>query len=1142
MATDPILKVYDLLILVDATTSMTSYLASLHTSLPKIIAISNLTHNFARIGLLAYRDYSEVYHGHDGLLEWSGWYDARRPGGAGTVSAESLKTTAGSLRASGGADFPEATKTGLAYAYSLMRESATTILLLYTDAPPHCWMVADQDRWTGSNYYAEQAALRDPSSYAGYGHHFADWISACKQLRYGPKQAHVFCFLDSSLGSRPMNSGYYTYLSTITRGACFLLKDSAPHSIAKVTMDVLLAWMGVVKTGAEGAVLPAKLIRYKNGDNILNIKDEKDAGANAYFWAHSLAPGNLARPAEEVKANKVLAANLAEVNVDSTVLKKYLPKKKTPALDFAQLYAKDETYRNGAINHLKHIIETDVTSLSLNPVIGALWRAVCNDRENPARAEVLAMFSFHVDKIADPEEKTRMKSWLEESYDYAGEIVATLKSVPAAQRFPCVFLDPTVGFSQAKKKGERACDEEDENDRVITAFRRDELLEIGRSCDGRILRRLGKVLTQITFVECAADLPAHMADTTNTHVPRIPLALGSEEHGWQFWKLLLHVVLPGTKLSARPATVLAALAIRIGLKPLFGAAVAAMLFWRDKWNNLEVPETWNSSCLGLLLDADMEYRKQINHDEKKLADNEDALLLNADRELFYRLVNYQHTGGNLLTDLTAKVGWTPDKTQMPIGPVVVCSGCNFPRSVTIMAERSGGRCGLCIVKEWISIEDKKRCITAHVTQQHNESSSTTWVECSVRMCRAQYVCYNVGDLNVSPKCHYCRMQRSKRPGKHNHDLAPTLECVKCLSKVIWPEEYRAMAENPFHCIACTSGRETVITIDTNANQLCEENGQAWLLRNDNNVIKNPFQRSLYYTILNTGTEAFLANAEVLPQLEPAPILKLRDKRIRNQDEMLAEFRSWIERRTSEQSLCSLCFNNLSKACLLPACRRRGCHQLICKDCLDGWYSLNRPGTIINTAALFCPFCRRPPAARTLAAYGRGIHAVGDVMHAVKDTGQWIYAWCYDCGKARRYMARECARGAPATIEDWKCEICIDSDLERARVAEEETRRALQQATRPEQRAAIQRQLDKATRLRNELMCPVKNCPGCKMPTQKTAGCDHMECPMPGCGEHWCWSCGEGFFEGGIYEHMHKVHGGIYSGGEGSGEVDHDLGY
>lgn len=81
--------------------------------------------------------------------------------------------------------------------------------------------------------------------------------------------------------------------------------------------------------------------------------------------------------------------------------------------------------------------------------------------------------------------------------------------------------------------------------------------------------------------------------------------------------------------------------------------------------------------------------------------------LNVDRKLFNRLVTYHHAGANLLTALTAEVDWPPSKTQVAVGPTVVCRGCKFPRSITTMAEQSGGRRGLCVVTSYGSDEQKQ---------------------------------------------------------------------------------------------------------------------------------------------------------------------------------------------------------------------------------------------------------------------------------------------------------------------------------------------------------------------------------------------------------------------------------------------------
>ena len=58
-----------------------------------------------------------------------------------------------------------------------------------------------------------------------------------------------------------------------------------------------------------------------------------------------------------------------------------------------------------------------VTAISLNPVFGSLWRAVCNDRDNDAREELVAAFGLQIERLTQEDEKVRMKLWLEQSYD-----------------------------------------------------------------------------------------------------------------------------------------------------------------------------------------------------------------------------------------------------------------------------------------------------------------------------------------------------------------------------------------------------------------------------------------------------------------------------------------------------------------------------------------------------------------------------------------------------------------------------------------------------------------------------------------------------------------------------------------------------
>jgi hypothetical protein len=1024
-----------------------------------------------------------------------------------------LLEAAKALYANGGGDYPEATKTGLARAYQEMREDATTIILLYTDAPPHT--AANGNSHGYNNFAKEKKALQDPESYGGFGPAFVDWVHAGRTMALkeeGKKRAHVFSILEPSMSRADGN--YYTFLSTLTGGACFYLDSSEPKDISKVTVDLLLAWMGVEKTGAEATKIAARLAKFKNRAGIEDVTKES------------------------TKESAKGSGNVEELSVDSAVLKNFMPKKKTPVQDFAQRYKADEAYKLLVAQHLQKIIDEDVSAISLNPVFGSLWRTVCNDRANENREALISSFGLQVDRIANADEKELMKNWLAESYDYSAEVQETIELVPEAQRFPCVYLDPTLAF--VKPTGADTGGE-DEDDRPIAAFRRDELLEIGRSCDYRILRRLGRVLTRLTFIDSAADLPAHIANAEEGKAQRIPMALASKEFGHRFWRILLHIVVPGTMLSARPAALLAALAIRLGIQPLLKAADTEMLMWRNKWNDLEVPETWNASCLGLLLDADKAYLDRKRLEKAENGKGVKGLLTATDKQLFDRLVSYKMLELNLKTTLTAKVGWKPEKTTMPIGPVVACRSCHYPRSVTMMGPK--GTCGICLAADYNNDKERQEWIDGHVTKEDNETTNATWVECFIKTCRAQYIVYHPEALNVRPKCHYCRQQSSDGAKKRSNEPQPCLECEQCLSRVIFPKEYRNKDMGRFKCVACDSGRKTIIEVETTAQGVSKENETTWLLENKQDKLKEPLSgRSLFHQITNAGSQSFCDQVILFPNAEHQA-LTLDGKLIRNTPDLIVQLKTWVSRRRRELGTCSLCFSNFRKVDLNPACGRHGCEQRICRDCLGGWYGLNAAGRIINTAALSCPFCRRAPTAKTLHSYGLGIHAVGGLRDAVSNAGEWVYAWCARCANAKQYLERVCAAGAPTELNDWICsgcetELAEAADLELAMLQAEVARLELEdRRANYEQRAEAERAIAVARSLKaaKEYREMIKECPQCKVKTQKSSGCGHMTCI---CGTHWCWFCGEKSSPDNIYSHMQTEHGGWYAGGDEDMDEDY----
>jgi hypothetical protein len=243
-------------------------------------------------------------------------------------------------------------------------------------------------------------------------------------------------------------AGYYNYLAALTGGACLYLAESNPKVISKVTIEVLLAWMGAEKAGVSTNVeLPAFLTRYISVENITRLKDEKDSAAKPFFFVGRSILGKRYRKSARSIPHPIYfespdtdyetvenGENITKVKLTSDVLKKHLPKKTTPVQDFAKRYASDKGYKAIAVSQMKQIIEDDVVAISLNPVFGSLWRAVCNDRENEARDGLIAAFGFQVDRISNADEKARMKIWLEESYDYSAEVLETIDSVPKEQR------------------------------------------------------------------------------------------------------------------------------------------------------------------------------------------------------------------------------------------------------------------------------------------------------------------------------------------------------------------------------------------------------------------------------------------------------------------------------------------------------------------------------------------------------------------------------------------------------------------------------------------------------------------------------------------------------------------------------------
>ncbi|KAK8069628.1 hypothetical protein PG994_006244 [Apiospora phragmitis] len=510
------------------------------------------------------------------------------------------------------------------------------------------------------------------------------------------------------------------------------------------------------------------------------------------------------------------SGNIDLVDVKDRPMKQLIQPRATPISDLSKRYTQNRGYAKLVVKHLRKIVDEDITSITVNPVFGGLWHAVCNDPDNPSRNQLLGRFIAGIQGIINKDDKERAAAWLDESYSFSVEIEEIIREVAEEDRFPCVFLDPKQVWTAGTDQTDHG---DHDSDVEMATLTRADLLEIGRSCHPKVLRRLGRVLTRLSYVTSADEMPEHIRTMPESELIRIPLALAKDRHQRVFWKALLHLVVPGTKLSGRPACVLATLSIRMGIMPLLGVADQEMLSWKDYWNNLEGPETWNTDCMSLLLDANADFAER--HRKREPANSAyPTLLKTPDRELFERLVDYSLLKFNMDSSLTARVGWHPDKSRAPVGPLVLCKECHFPRSVTIMAP--GGICGLCLSPDAdYTRRPKPEVLLLSVSQEDGPSTASTWVVCCNIGCLAQYVVYDSEGLRVRAKCHFCR--RGKKS-----ERAPTVECNKCLSRIIWPDEYRAedMEIETYECPACVGGYKTIVEAETTPRLLCDENGMS----------------------------------------------------------------------------------------------------------------------------------------------------------------------------------------------------------------------------------------------------------------------------------------------------------------------------
>jgi hypothetical protein len=347
------------LFIIDATGSMSNYLSALKDALWEVFTVSKLGTPF-EVGIIWYRDYSDSPV--TGYLPF-------------TANLEEAYKFISKESANGGGDDPEALKTALSKAIEVVDKE--TIVILYTDAPPH------SAKTGGINWTDEKKVLPD-----------SDWVSLCKKLQGVPTY---------SLYNRTdhLTIWFLAHLSSVTGGKLIPV-ESRQLSITMATMHVLLSVMGHT-TGSEGM----KYIPF--GPNSQYSNEE-----------HFLAKVTF------LKKEDLVIYSLPSFKCDNLVTK----------FDNDASY-RDRVYATfKEVLNPEHVL-----ILTTNAIFGLLWRAICKRRYSNGeeleqrRIELLAQLDGTLRGLNTVDANT-LRKWIAESYNSIEEINETLSKV---EQFPALI-------------------------------------------------------------------------------------------------------------------------------------------------------------------------------------------------------------------------------------------------------------------------------------------------------------------------------------------------------------------------------------------------------------------------------------------------------------------------------------------------------------------------------------------------------------------------------------------------------------------------------------------------------------------------------------------------------------------------------
>lgn len=396
-------------------------LNALRSSITEILALSRLSGVFSRLGIIAYHDYCD-----NKVIKKSGW------------NSPKIREFLDALGPWGGGDWPEAAKSALIEALKDAddSENTQTLVLWYTDAPPH------HPTYGGDNMVLEIEA---------YAPQTTDWVKLTAQAQ--KKRVTVFTFTPKMADDQ---ASFYAYLAQMT-GGLSINQSGSPTSaaISQLTMDVVLSWMGQTVAVAPNSTTFVRQFAQSPLQAYPPPTDEEKE-------SQGYMPG---RKLQTLVDETFDVAHVPRGSAASTISQTNLGKRFS---DRSQT-----TYRAKVYESLSSIIATNIMALTRNPVFGQLWRAVCKESDNAETQALVNAFSVKVAQVSNVDEKATLQKWLEDSFDATEAIVEMIEKVPSGGSVVYLDYDADVDIS------------------------RTDLLEVSRSCYSAVLKKVSSIFTHL---------------------------------------------------------------------------------------------------------------------------------------------------------------------------------------------------------------------------------------------------------------------------------------------------------------------------------------------------------------------------------------------------------------------------------------------------------------------------------------------------------------------------------------------------------------------------------------------------------------------------------------------------------------------